>query len=453
MLREANARLNLTRIHSFESIVLKHYVDSLLILNFTELSFPLIDMGSGPGLPGFPLRIARPNGQIILAEPRSARAEFLERVCASLNLEKIEVYAGKIGPRWTRKVASVITRAVATIPETLDRVAHVLETGGKMLFMKGPGCDEEIAQAAASHAEFFHLSADHSYRIPGTTHDRRLLIYERLPGPARAVASLTERSCAGPMREVTSEANPTFKQVRELLTGRGIRKHRQALFSGQKIVSEVVATFSDRVLAWVTDSDGPPPPTVPGHELLWIRLASRLFQKLDVAGTRAPLLLVSVPAFVRFSERAPWPSGCTLFVPFQDPENVGSVIRSAAAFGVARIVLLREAAHPFHPKSARAAGPALFQVPMEHGPSICDLSSTDVPLLSLSSSGDDIATIAFPDTFGLVPGLEGPGLPGPLEQGRKLRIPIAPGVESLNAATAAAIALYGWSVGQGRAVR
>ena len=70
LLRTANARLNLTRIHNFENMVLKHYVDSLLVPKFLELPSPLIDLGSGPGLPGIPLAIARPDTRMILAEPR-----------------------------------------------------------------------------------------------------------------------------------------------------------------------------------------------------------------------------------------------------------------------------------------------------------------------------------------------------------------------------------------------
>ena len=52
LLRSANAERNLTRIHNFENMVLKHYVDSLLVLNFLELPSPFVDLGSGPGLPG-----------------------------------------------------------------------------------------------------------------------------------------------------------------------------------------------------------------------------------------------------------------------------------------------------------------------------------------------------------------------------------------------------------------
>ena len=119
-------------------------------------------------------------------------------------------------------------------------------------------------------------------------------------------------------------------------------------------------------------------------------------------------------------------------------------MRSAAAFGVARLVLLREAAHPFHPKAARAAGTALFQVPMLQGPSIRDLDPKHAPLIALDADGPDLDAEHWPDRFGLVPGVEGPGLPEALRRGPRRRIPMAPGVESLNAAVATAIALYAW---------
>ena len=105
-------------------------------------------------------------------------------------------------------------------------------------------------------------------------------------------------------------------------------------------------------------------------------------------------------------------------MPFQDPENVGTVIRSAAAFGVAQVVLLREAAHPFHPRGGRAAGPALFQVPLRQGPSLEDLRVGKVPLIALDTSGPELSEAPFPDTFGLVVGVEGPGLPRQLAPGR-----------------------------------
>jgi 16S rRNA (guanine527-N7)-methyltransferase len=443
MLREANAELNLTRIHNFENMVLKHYVDSLLVLRFVELPSPLIDMGSGPGLPGVPLKIARPGVSMILAEPRGARAEFLEAVVARLRLTGAEVFAGKIGPRFDRKVAGVITRAVASIPETLDRVVNTLGEGGRMIFMKGPDCDAEIREARQSHADRFRLVDDHAYQIPGTSHDRRVVVYERL-APVESVS--LSPAFSGPIKDVASDANPAYKLAADLLTGRGIRKQGRALLAGPRVVKEVLERFPDRVEAWITDAKGEPPPESPSRPT-WIRLADPLFKALDVSGTRSPLIQVVVPEMPAWNDAEPWPDGCTLFVPFQDPENVGAVIRSAAAFGVARVVLLREAAHPFHPKAARAAGPALFQVPMRTGPSIQDLRATETPLIPLSSEGDSIDETPFPASFGLVPGVEGPGLPESLRTKGARRIPMEPGVESLNAATATAIALFAWRRG------
>ncbi len=441
MLRSANAELNMTRIHNFENMVLKHYVDSLLVLKFVDLPSPLVDMGSGPGLPGVPLKIARPGVSMILAEPRGARAEFLEEVCGRLKLADVEVFAGKVGSKFPKRVRGVITRAVASIPETLDRVARCIEPGGTMIFMKGPDCDAEVAEARSTHAETFRLVLDKAYQIPGTTHDRRLVVYERLEGGPGEEAEPS--SYHGQVRELASESNPTYKLALDLLTGKGIRKQEMGLIAGSRVVAEVLQRFPGHVESWLTDTKGPPPPESEARPT-WFRLADPLFRNLDASGTRSPLLMVRLPEIPAWSPMAEWPEGCTLFVPFQDPENVGAVIRSAAAFGVARVVLLQEAAHPFHPKAARAAGTALFQVKLEQGPSIRELTSPDVPLISLSGDGPDIALESFPARFGLVAGVEGPGLPDHLRSGPTRRIPMEPGIESLNAATASAVALYAW---------
>jgi 16S rRNA (guanine527-N7)-methyltransferase len=445
MLRAANAQLNLTRIHNFENMVLKHYVDSLLVLRFVELPSPLLDMGTGPGLPGIPLKIARPEVRVILAEPRGARAAFLRAVCAELGLDGVEVYAHKVGPDYPGRVAGVISRAVGSIPATLDRVASCLEPGGRMIFMKGPECEEEIAAARERHAGLFRLAADHAYDIPGTTHHRRLVLFERLEGEPAQPPQFRQPAAefGGSIREITSAANPTFKQCRELLGGSGIRKHGEALLAGSRIRAEVLAQFPEQVLGWLTDSQAllPPSPSIP-----WLRLSDPLFRELDVAGTHAPLLLVRIPPIPPWSDADPWPLGCTLFVPFQDPENVGAVIRTAAAFGVARVVLLREAAHPFHPRSSRAAGPALFRVPLFQGPRLGDLCLQNAPLIALDTTGPELSETPFPDCFGLVVGVEGPGLPAHLRAGPRRRIAMQPGVESLNAAAATAVALYVWSL-------
>jgi 16S rRNA (guanine527-N7)-methyltransferase len=445
LLRAANAKLNLTRIHNFERMVVKHYADSLLVLNYLELPSPLIDMGSGPGLPGIPLAIARPGTQIILAESRGSRAEFLMEICKRLRLGNVEVYAHKLGPDYPATVRGVITRAVGTIAGTLERVMACLGSGDKIIFMKGPRCDHEIEEAEHRAHKFFELAADHHYRIPGTPHDRRLVIYQRLPivVPVNLRISARGSGIDRPRRELSSETNPSFRIFRDLLTGRGVRKHGQALMAGPRIIAELLDLFAERALAWITDDSQDPPA---GRESLeWYRLSKPLFNELDVTGTNSPLLLVTVPPLPEWSDDEPWPEGCTLFIPFQDPENVGAAIRSAAAFEVARVVLLKESAHPFHPRSSRAAGPALFQVALQTGPSIHELGARGVPLIALDTSGPALDESPFPARFGLVIGLEGPGLPQRLRQGQRRRIPISSRVESLNAAAAAAVALYDWS--------
>jgi len=220
-------------------------------------------------------------------------------------------------------------------------------------------------------------------------------------------------------------------------------KYGQALFSGPKQIREVLRDFPDRCTGLVY-SEKIRMPVVPAPpETIFYRLSPELFRRIDIYDTGHPVLLVRADPFPRWSSASD-NSGCTLCIPFQDPANVGAVIRSAAAFGVSRAVLLEEAAHPFLPKSIRAAGGTVFKIPIFEGPSIHSLNVSEVPLLALSPDGKDIGSFQFPPSFCLVPGLEGPGLPRQLEQATLLSIPMAQGVESLNAASATGIALYLW---------
>ncbi len=143
-------------------------------------------------------------------------------------------------------------------------------------------------------------------------------------------------------------------------------------------------------------------------------------------------------------------AGCSLLVPFQDPENVGAVVRSAAAFGAAEVILLAESAHPFHPKALRASGGAALEVVFREGPALSELPE-DLPILSLSAEGTPLQSAEFPPAFGLLAGMEGPGLPERWRR-RSLRIPIRPEVESLNAAAAVSVALYEWKRRMGGSV-
>lgn len=445
LLRLHNSELNLTRVHNFANMVQKLYIDSILPGQILDLPSPLLDLGTGAGMPGIPLKIANPRIEIFLAESRANRVQFLEAALRELRLRNVRIVSHSINSSTEIPVNAVITRAVGAIAQTLDRITGCLAKGGLAIFMKGPRCEEEIAEASGRCGGRFRLVEDHPYRIPDSPHERRLVVYERIDSPAWArKAELIRENMA---KTIESESNETFKSLKKLLSARGIRKQRQALVSGPKQVSEMLAGFPEKCLAWIGRGDAhPPPESVPAH-LAWYRLAPPLFDALDLFGTDSPLLLARIEEISRWEVSAGLPEGCTLFVPFQDPENVGAAIRSAVAFGAAQIVLLDEAANPYHPKAIRASGGAVFRARMLDGPSIRDLPA-DLPLVSLSKEGENIGDFRFPARFGLLPGVEGPGLPPHLRQ-KAISIPISEEVESLNATVATAIALYVWRVASG----
>lgn len=243
--------------------------------------------------------------------------------------------------------------------------------------------------------------------------------------------------------EINSSQNTTFKRFLRLESPRNIRKHDRALLSGPKQIREVLQEFPDRC-AGIIFSSRHNVPDFPGTEAIpRYCLSPDLFSQVDCFGTKQPVLIVRAEALPHLDVTMDNP-GCTLCIPFQDPSNVGSVIRASAAFGVTRIVFLKEAAHPFHPKSLRVAGSCVFRIPFYQGPALSQLALFEMPLIVMATEGKNVARFNFPQSFCLVPGLEGPGIPEILEGARKVSIPMANNVESLNAAMATGIMLYLW---------
>lgn len=242
---------------------------------------------------------------------------------------------------------------------------------------------------------------------------------------------------------ITSESNHTYRELLSLLTARGVKKYGRTIVSGLKVVPEILDSKPDIVTHWIAALDCIDIPRYLPASVNRIYLSRALFRELDVNGTNHPLLAVTVPDFDSFDERS-IVDPVSLLIPFQDPANIGAAVRSAAAFGIKTIVLLKEAAHPYLPKSIRAGGTPLFGMRFVKGPSIADLRGLSRPLIALSAGGSDVRSFAFPASFYLLPGLEGQGIPDSIHTDVFLSIPMAQGVESLNAAVALSIALYEW---------
>ena len=171
---------NFTRLLKIKDIAIKHFIDSLIITELCDLQFPLLDLGTGPGFPGIPLKIRFSKEKILLAEGVQKRVEFLKYLRETLDLPNLDIIGRNVNEHFMYPVNGVITRAVEDIPNTLRNVLSCLQTGGCVYFMKGPNVDPELKLIPPELMEYYKLDSDIAYDLKHTENHRRLVIFKKI---------------------------------------------------------------------------------------------------------------------------------------------------------------------------------------------------------------------------------------------------------------------------------
>jgi len=143
---------NLTAVRETEQMVVLHVLDSLSLLPHLDGVKTLLDVGSGPGLPGIPVAIARPQVAVTLLDSSHKKAAFLEQAKVELALANVSVACERVEAWKTdRRFDAVVSRAFADLVDFVDQAQHLVAPGGTLIAMKGVHPFEELARVPRTH--------------------------------------------------------------------------------------------------------------------------------------------------------------------------------------------------------------------------------------------------------------------------------------------------------------
>lgn len=156
LIQEWNEKMNLTAITDDEGVMKKHFIDSIKVFNFSGLreAESIIDIGTGAGFPGIPMKIVKPDMKVVLLDSLMKRVNFLNEVIAKLGLEDIKAIHGRaedFGKAEYRECFDVaVSRAVANMTLLTELCMPFVKVNGYFVAMKGPGAGAEIEEAKAA---------------------------------------------------------------------------------------------------------------------------------------------------------------------------------------------------------------------------------------------------------------------------------------------------------------
>ncbi len=177
LLARWNRTYNLTAVRDPREMVTRHLLDSLAMQPFVE-DGNLADLGTGPGLPGIPLAMARPQLQVTLVESNGKKARFLREAVRTLGLSNARVAESRAEALDEAVAYDALTaRALDVLAGIIQVGGHLLKPGGRLLAMKGVRPDEEIAALPAG----WTAEAVHPLVVPGLLGERHLVVVRKAP--------------------------------------------------------------------------------------------------------------------------------------------------------------------------------------------------------------------------------------------------------------------------------
>ncbi len=169
-----NKAYNLTAVRDPQEMISRHLLDSLSVLPYIG-DAPLIDVGSGPGLPGIPLAICRPELAVTTLDSNGKKTRFQIQAKIELGLDNLTVIHDRVEKYQVEPFQQVISRAFASLEDMITWTNHLCAEDGVFLAMKGLYPEDELAALPSG----YQLNTCHKLNVPGTDGERHLLILGR----------------------------------------------------------------------------------------------------------------------------------------------------------------------------------------------------------------------------------------------------------------------------------